>query len=629
MGIYLSKIIIRNFRQISDLNLDLQPGLNLIVGENDSGKSTLIDAIRLLLGTRDNERLWLNEKDFNFNGTDYASEITIEGTFKGFDDNQAAPFLEWIAVDDKNKYSLKVKFTAKRLEQNSAKYGRKFTVDVTAGPDKKGSQMDGMARDLLKATYLKPLRDAGNELKAKRGSRLSQILSSHPDLNIKTEKGKLEKKRVEALISELNDKITKDDSVYKSREDELNKKYFNEFLFEGEGEKSSATIKISSTDLNDILEKMELYIDEHRPPGLGINNLLFMATELLLLKPEENGYDLPLLLIEEPEAHIHPQYQLNLINYFKKQSDVQVLMTTHSPNLASAIDLENLIIMKNGNAFPMGHKYTKLCENDYAFLERFLDVTKANMFFAKGIIFVEGPSEEILLPYIAEKIGKPLHKYGVSIINVGHKGLFRYANIFKRQDDKDCDIKIACVTDLDVPPKEAEEYLNRKNDGYGSLTVPTTKDFTPEQLLAKEEQEKAKFRPIAETYLASPWTLEFSLAESKLAEILHIAILIANSTAKNKYSAKFKQAREEYKEWLKSGLNERQIASNIFKNIYTSNVSKPEIAQILVDLLNKTTTNNSKECFRKLFPKYLIDAIDNVTSNTKTNDEENIAEGQS
>ena len=68
-------------------------------------------------------------------------------------------------------------------------------------------------------------------------------------------------------------------------------------------------------------------------------------------------------------------------------------MTTHSPNLASKVKLDNLIICRGDKAFPMGSDFTELEKGDYLFLERFLDVTKANLFFAQGVILVEGDAE--------------------------------------------------------------------------------------------------------------------------------------------------------------------------------------------------------------------------------------------
>lgn len=624
---YLSNIEIENFRIFGEgdqkLNLEFKEGLNLIVGENNSGKTAIIDAIRLILRTRDNERIWLDKKDFYYPAIvkgkeDYAESFAIKCTFKGFKDNEAAPFLEWIGFDKKiQEYYLKLMLIARRTEDETTKYGNRITIDTTAGPDDKGTRMDGLAKDLLRATYLKPLRDAEQELKGKRGSRLSQILFSHPDINTKTEKGKQEKERIEKLVKNLNNEILEEGSVYKQKQEHLNSNYFQKFLFENQS--LNANISLIAPDLIDILEKLELKIDKNKPQGLGINNLLFMATELLLLKPEKDEHDLPLLLIEEPEAHIHPQYQLNLINYFESEKDVQVLMTTHSPNLSSKVDLENLIIMKDGQAYPLASDYTHLDKSDYAFLRRFLDVTKANMFFAKGIIFVEGPSEELLLPYIAEKIGLPLHKYGVSIVNVGHRGLYRYSNIFTRKDSKKMNIKIACIGDLDIPVKEAT-YL-KKND-KGELTVKTTNGYTDEEIKEKFKKEKAKYEnDFVKFYASVPWTLEYSLAESKLAEQIHIAIQLAKSEAKDKLNNIPDQAKTKFKEWENDSKETK--ASKIFEPLYKKSASKPETIQYFIEQCEQRIyIPFSKKEIQSMFPEYLIEAIEFVTGQTAKEKEE-------
>src|SRR5205085_9945220 len=122
--------------------------------------------------------------------------------------------------------------------------------------------------------------------------------------------------------------------------------------------------------------------------GLGSHNLLFIATELLHLQ-KENWDGLRLGLIEEIEAHLHPQVQLQVVETLeKKTSDVQLIFTTHSPNIASKISLNRIIICQEKYAFSLDESYTKLDSGDYKFLERFLDVTKSNLFFAKGVILV-------------------------------------------------------------------------------------------------------------------------------------------------------------------------------------------------------------------------------------------------
>ena len=127
----------------------------------------------------------------------------------------------------------------------------------------------------------------------------------------------------------------------------------------------------------------------------------------------------------------------------------QVILTTHSPTLASSADPERLIMLNDGEPFPMGASYTKLSSDDYKYLQRFLDATKANLFFARGLLIVEGDAEVLLLPALAEKLGLSLAKYGVSIVNVGSTGLFRYARIFQRQPQNgvvtEIDIPVACI----------------------------------------------------------------------------------------------------------------------------------------------------------------------------------------
>ncbi|WP_062323147.1 ATP-dependent endonuclease [Halolactibacillus sp. JCM 19043] len=99
--------------------------------------------------------------------------------------------------------------------------------------------------------------------------------------------------------------------------------------------------------------------------------------------------------------------------------------------------------------------HTKLHNSDYDFLERFLDATKANLFFARGVIFVEGDAENLLLPAIADVINRPLYKYGVSIINVGSLAFKRYSSIFIRNNEgKKMNFPVSIITDLDLKPIE-------------------------------------------------------------------------------------------------------------------------------------------------------------------------------
>src|SRR5690606_29055384 len=144
------------------------------------------------------------------------------------------------------------------------------------------------------------------------------------------------------------------------------------------------------------------------------------------------------------------------------QQGVQVLLTTHSPQLAAGADLEAMTMVVGHQTFPLGAEHTRLSVDDYEFLERFLDATKANLFFARALIVVEGDGEHLLLPALADKLGRPLSRHGVSIVNVGHRGLFRYSRILQRRSGNSVSVPVALIPDRDIPPAEAKWLVGER-----------------------------------------------------------------------------------------------------------------------------------------------------------------------
>ena len=146
-------------------------------------------------------------------------------------------------------------------------------------------------------------------------------------------------------------------------------------------------------------------------------------------------------MIEEPEAHIHAQRQLKLIQSLEEESEKgnrQTIITTHSPLLASVVKLSNIVIVKSGKVYSLEKEQTKLDEDDYLYLEKYLDATKANLFFARSVIIVEGPGEALLLPTLSKLLGCNFTDYGTSLVDVRSTGLRRYARIFQRKDENKC-----------------------------------------------------------------------------------------------------------------------------------------------------------------------------------------------
>lgn len=406
---YLSELKIWNFRKYgehkgdqdqelsgySGLSLQFNPHLNILVGENDSGKTTIIDAVKLILLTQSRDYIRITREDFHqtTEGDEQSRAIffKIQCVFRDLSSEEASHFIEWLGVEkDSNNedvFYLKVTMIAKRK-------GDSVYPETKAGPDEEGSLFFGEARDYLRLTFLKPLRDAENELIPSRNSRLSQILDSHKSFR---------EKETHALLG-IVEKANKDIKVFFDGKNpdgtphtDLSGKdlirQINDYLGKFFGEGKTAGFNIADVHLKGILEKLSLKLAFNKA-GLGSHNLLFIAVELLLLEREEYT-GLKLALIEEIEAHLHPQAQLRLIKYLQglvesSESKFQLILTSHSTNLASEVSLENLIVCYKNKAFPMGSTYTKLRKGDYLFLERFLDVTKANLFFAKGVNYGRG-----------------------------------------------------------------------------------------------------------------------------------------------------------------------------------------------------------------------------------------------
>ncbi|HDR8078363.1 TPA: AAA family ATPase, partial [Bacillus cereus] len=667
---YLKNINLYNFRQFGmnedgspGMTIHLNPKFNVLVGENDSGKTAIIDGIRYLLGSVSDDYEKISQEDFYSPSKDvYSEQFFIEGIFTDLSDREAGAFLEWLSFDDKNNYTLRLILSVeKRKNENGTEY---IDRRLLAGEKDFESRLDSEARNLLKTTYLKPLRDASSELKPGFRSRLVQILKAHP-----TFKGIEEQNhRLVEVMQVANKEIEKYfENEYTDGHSLINdiESLLGDFYDNLDQSKSKAKFTVTQTDLTSILRKLSLNTEDVNL-GLGNLNLLFIATELLLLNNYMAGNELigpQITLIEEIEAHLHTQAQIRLIKFLESELEEegnksQFILTSHSSNLVASVDPKNIILLHNRKAYPLNEQYTMLDENDYKFLERFLDSTKSNLFFAKGVILVEGESEMLLLPALANLIGYPLHKNGVSIVNVRGTSFERYIKLFSRSvlwkeqmQLPALDIPISIITDIDIKPyiyyeieevntsiyniesemkldeilhciTESKEKLRldylgidystlkklAKDFGFkvtkeneAELTTLIKKDITKGYISQVSEEKRGNFKQQYSIYdcnlnisIAPQWTLEYSLALSVLIELLY------RSVHMNRYknpldNMYYKEYTETIGEINSGEEGEETIAYKVFKPINDKIVSKAEVAQTLAAYINDLIKENPED----------------------------------
>jgi len=642
---HISQVHIKDFRIFEDLELSFAPGLNLVVGENNSGKTALIDAIRYALDTNSSEWVKIQESDFRRGH----SRFSIQLKFESITARQARVFVEHltheVTVGKPGRRSVLYFTLTAELTDHVARGNRYIRTELRSGKNGTGPSIEREVRAYLSATYLRPLRDAEAELTASRGSRLSQVLHSSKSLREAANVFALLSALIEANKAILGNEAI-DRSLSKIRKQIKSISFTNSPLLPHIEIVGGTDIdKLSEPEKKQmcraILEKLQLLIDkDDRHQGLGYSNLLFMATELLLLEQEQD--DFPLLLIEEPEAHLHPQLQMKFLKALREDfgrsemPTLQSILTSHSPNLASKAPLESMIIMARGQAFPLKATETELDPKDYEFLEKFLDVTKSNLFFAKAVLIVEGDAENILLPTIADLLGKPFEDYGVSIVNVGSTAYARYAKIFQRKNaSRWIPIRVVCVRDLDLWPRRAEwqgdgddigfkKTLPKKANGQGGNEARWMDFYSPEELQTFKDNRKAIRGQNVEVELSDEWTLEYCFSLDSLYELVYEA-LNGKSDGIDKLPTEPEERAIYLYGWIESQSQKTEVAYRLVSLLKKTFMVERTVAQPHEDQaaaaererkFQARKTQLQQELRQKL-PPYIVRAIDCVTNSTE------------
>ena len=652
---YICRVHIENFRNFHSVDFSLGEK-QVLIGENAVGKSNLLYALQLILDPTLSEKdRMLEESDFwdgIENPMDNGQHILIEIYLANFEDNKnLLAQLADASVMVEGKETLKISY--KFFKKDAAKPDYSYIIYKGNDESRAFTYED---RKILNIRVIKTIRDVEAEMKSSRTSPLSQIIKQKYTVSkdVLSEISKaLDEKGADTLqIGQVND--------LESRLQRL----LNDMV-SFSADEFNVSLKTMNIDATKLLYALRPLINSRETgnTSLGINNILYVALILLLIEddtiktflsgdlyrellaqdherlleksykkstssddyvlnlaalqdttlydnlyaffsdcvPTANG--VTILAVEEPESHLHPIYQRLLYRHIMNKTNTSVMITTHSTHISSVApitSLVHLITTKDGTTVKTTADID-LSADDYSDLTRYIDVKRGELYTAKGIIFVEGISEEYLVPSFSKAKGVELDRLGVAICNINSTNFEPYCRFANALG-----IPYVIITDGDyyhiVDEKkhfgdlEDASHVDKGFDGLDRIYQLYQGTVDPEYTRWDYNQKRKYFATLGA--FVGEYTLEVDLFKKSTEEDRTILCSVFNQLTKGGHTQKNNFSAE-----LSAGMYHKCLSK--IESTY-SGIGKGRFSQRLANQVSAS-----------MVPDYVSDAIDAIVTKVR------------